>query len=31
LFALILLGLGVGLILYKRRRREDPVVTTRGK
>ncbi|XP_015166437.1 uncharacterized protein [Solanum tuberosum] len=31
LFALILLGLGVGLILYKQRRREDPVVTTRGR
>ncbi|MCD7459418.1 hypothetical protein HAX54_040875, partial [Datura stramonium] len=31
LFALILLGLGVGLILYKHRRREDPVVTTRGR
>ncbi|KAK6785523.1 hypothetical protein RDI58_018978 [Solanum bulbocastanum] len=31
LFALILLSLGVGLILYKRRKREDPVVTTRGR
>nr|XP_016465025.1 PREDICTED: G-type lectin S-receptor-like serine/threonine-protein kinase At4g27290 isoform X1 [Nicotiana tabacum] len=29
LVALILLGLGVGLILYKRRR-EDPVITTKG-
>ncbi|XP_016468659.1 G-type lectin S-receptor-like serine/threonine-protein kinase At4g27290 isoform X1 [Nicotiana tabacum] len=31
LVALILLGLGVGLILYKRKRREDPVLTTKRR